>query len=95
MRLIVDKFHIIQELSRKCDAIRCNIMNNIRVPNGVKIVKLAQEERFKMQERRKQYSLLKNITGYYLPLLLLIQTKRNGKIKYSKDMLIIMIFVII
>lgn len=54
-----DKFHVIQELTKKIDRVRIDAMNHIKVPPNLNKESLTQKELLNINERNKQYYALK------------------------------------
>lgn len=55
----VDKFHLLQEYSKKMNRIRINTMNQYKIPKNIKKEELTEEELLKLKERNQKYYILK------------------------------------
>lgn len=54
-----DKFHVIQEMTKRVDRIRIDVMNRVRVPSNLKKENLTKQEIVEVEERQRQYYVLK------------------------------------
>ncbi len=54
-----DKFHVIQELTKKVDRVRIDVMNKVKVPPNLIKENLTPKEIVEIKERKKQYYVLK------------------------------------
>lgn len=54
-----DKFHVIQELTRRVDRVRIETMNKFKVPSNIKMENLSKKEKYEIKIKRKKYNALK------------------------------------